>query len=512
MSDFSDKIIFGKNGLESVVSVEAEDGFLNIFTENNGVVASQKIINKYWILSPQPYDNNFIKLDGELHYKWGKQYDTRKSFLDDRRQYKNQNRDIFSIYDPREASLINKGISYYKGMQPKDVSILAFDLETTGLTHDSSAKILLIANTLRKNGITTRKLFCYDDYASEQEFLAAWVKYVVSADPSILCGHNIITFDFQYLKYIADRCNVKLNLGRNNSPLEFYKYTSKFRVDGNRDQEFTNIRCYGREILDTYMLAIRYDATEKKYESYGLKQIIKQENLEVAGRVFYDAGQIRNNYTNPIEWEKIKAYAINDGDDALSLADKMLPAFFYLSNTVPKPFQQIILSGSGSQINSILLRAYIQDRHSIPKADEIVEKVSGGLSFVIPGIYNNVLKGDLKSAYPSQILKHSLFEEKKDPKGYYLYITKYFTNRRFELKALYKKTKDNNVKAQDDSAKIGANSLYGALNTKGLNFNSQRLANFITEETRKILKTCIEWATDKNYNDWKVDNKLEELM
>jgi hypothetical protein len=53
-------------------------------------------------------------------------------------------------------------------------------------------------------------------------------------------------------------------------------------------------------------LSIRYDTFAKKYNSYGLKNIIKQENLERIDRVAYDASQIRFNYKNPVEWVKIK--------------------------------------------------------------------------------------------------------------------------------------------------------------------------------------------------------------
>lgn len=499
MSSFSDKIIFGKNGLESVVSVEAEDGFLNIFTEKNGVVATQQIPNKYWLLAPQPYDNKFIKLQGDLHYKYGRQYDTRKEFLSARRHLRNN--DIYSIYDPREASLINKGISYYKGMQPKEVSILAFDLETTGLVHDSTAKILLIANTLRKNGITTRKLFCYNDYSSEKEMLVDWVKYVVTADPSILCGHNIISYDLPYLRYIADRCGVKLNLGRNNSNLEYYKYESSFRVDGSRDQKFHNLRCYGREIIDTYMLAIRYDATDKKYESYGLKQIIKQEKLEVEGRIFYDASKIRDNYNIPEEWDLIKKYAEFDGDDALQLFDLMVPAFFYMANNIPKTMQQIILSASGGQINSILLRSYIQDGHSIPKADEI-QPFLGAISFGIPGIYTNVVRYDFSAMYPSIILEYNVENKNKDPKSHFLKLARYFTEERMKNKLLAEKTGDKYYKYVEKSQKIFANSLYGFLSSSGTNFNHPEGAKFITEKGRELLKFSIDFITGKNYEKY----------
>jgi DNA polymerase I len=499
MNDFSDKIVFGKSDLLNVVSVEASDGHLEVFTEVNGIVKSQFIENKYWLLANEKLDSRFIRLKGDLHYKWGKQFDKRENFLKARRQYKNHK--TYSIYDPRESSLVNKGISYYKGMIPQDVSTLAFDLETTGLKLDSTAKILLIANTFRKNGKIERKLFCYDDYPDEGAMIKAWCSFVREKNPSILCGHNILSFDFKYLKYIADKFGVSLDLGRDGSPLEYYKYESKFRIDGSREQLFNNVRCYGREIFDSYFALVKWDIG-KELDSYGLKPAIKHFQLEVKDRQFYDAGQIRNTYTNPIEWAKIKKYAIHDGDDALNILDKIIPTSFYIAQSVPKSFQQVVLSASGAQINSILLRAYIQDGHSIPKAEENMDRVIGGISFGVPGSYKNVYKLDIKSAYPSQIIRFNLYDKNKDPKGYFLYITKYFTHKRLELKELLEKQFDVQLKAMDDSSKVFINSMYGLTQTFGLNFNSSKLAQKITTETREIIKFSILWASGKSIDSW----------
>lgn len=507
MSNYSDKIIFGKNTLEKVVSVEANDNYLEVFTEDNGVVTSQQIPNKFWLLANKPLDNKFMQLQGGLHYQYGKQFDTRKEFLKARQQYKQQ--DTYSIFDPREASMVNKGITYYKGLAPKDVSVLAFDIETTGLLHNDNSKVLIIANTLRKNGIIQRKSFNYDEYTNEGEMIKDWCKWVREVNPSILCGHNIISYDIPYLRYVADKFKVKLQLGRNNSELEYYKYTSKFRVDGNRDQEFSNLRCYGREIIDTYFGLQRWDIG-KELESYGLKPAIKHFGLEIEDRQHYDASKIKDNYKDPIEWDKIKRYSEHDGDDALAILDKIIPTTFFVVQSVPKTFQQIILSASGSQINSMLLRSYIQNGHSIPKTSPSTIKVNGGISFGVPGIYKNVLKVDLKSAYPSQILRFKIFDKDKDPSGNFLYITNYFTQERFKIKALLKDPIDEMLVARDNSAKVFINSMYGVLNTKGLNFNNEHLAEQITSETRKVIQESIVWASGHDLDYWLAKSVLDE--
>ena len=175
----------------------------------------------------------------------------------------------------------------------------------------------------------------------------AWCNWVREMNPSIIAGHNIYTYDFPYLNFVAKSNGTTLALGRDGSDIYIASKPSQFRIDGSRSQEYHKVRVYAREILDTMFLSVKFDIASKKYESYGLKSIIKAEGLEKTGRVMYDAGQIRFKYKDPTEWEKIKAYCEHDADDALSLYDLMSASVFYSTQCVPKSFQSMIESATG---------------------------------------------------------------------------------------------------------------------------------------------------------------------
>lgn len=494
------KLVFGKNNQEKIVSIEVEENKAILFIEESpGNILKKAVDNTFWLLSSEPLNSNSVRLDGNLHYKYGLQFDDKKEYLDFK--YKNNRRDVFSIPDDKEALMIKDGYTYFKGLNPKEISILSFDIETTGLNHNKDSKVLLISNTFRVLDKIEKKLFCFDDFPNEGEMIKSWCEWVREKDPSILVGHNIYSFDLPYIKFIADKFNIPLLLGRDNSELNFFKKESKFRKDGSQDLHYKKVRCYGREIIDTYFLAIRHDSVEKKYESYGLKQIIKQENLEDLDRQFYDASLIRKNYNDKLEWEKIKRYCINDSDDSLKVFDLMSSSVFYMTQSIPKTFQQVTESASGSQINSMMIRAYLQDKHSISKADTITE-FQGGISFGIPGVYKNCWKIDIKSCYPSAILINKLYSKHKDPNGYMYELCKYFTEKRFEYKKLYKETKNPYYQSMDQSAKIFINSIFGFCSASGLNFNDSKVASLITDYGRKYLNLGSVWATGHGLTYW----------
>jgi DNA polymerase I len=492
-----DKLIYGKNSTDNIVSIEVIDDIVELHRlTDSGDIEIEYHPNRFWILSPRQLNSSWVPLQGNLYYRYGKQFKSREEYLKNRNFLRKN--DIYSIYDPKEACMVKDGFTYYKGLKPKDIPILTFDLETTGLNPaNADAQILLISNTFRKNGKCIKRLFAYDEYSSEGEMIEEWAKWVREVDPCILAGHNINCFDIPYLEHRASVFGLTVDLGRDGSGIEIERnFESKLRIDGSRDLHYHRIKCYGREIIDTMFLAYKHDIAAKKYDSYGLKPIIKVEKLEDPNRQFYDAGQIRFKYKDPVEWAKIKSYCIDDSDDALKLFDLMSPAFFYMTQSIPRSFQQVVESASGSWINGMMMRSYLQDKHSLPKADQSAD-FEGAISLGNPGIYRNVRKVDVASLYPSIILQYRVFDDAKDPKEYFLKLVETFTNLRLEYK---KKAKED--KYFDDlqgAFKILINSAYGFMGTSGLLFNSPKKAAFVTTKGREILQKCIDWASDKKY-------------
>lgn len=509
-------LIFGKDRTERIVGCEVENNQIELFIEKeDGTIESKFMFNEYWILSCIKHDSTWQKLQGQQYYRFIKKYTDRNEFEEDRKRLKKYK--VYSIYDPKEAAMVLNGFTYFKGMKINDVSILSFDIESIGLNHDNDAKVLLISNTFRKAGKTIKRLFAFDEFGNQGEMLTAWCDWVREVNPSIIIGHNIYGFDLKYLQHVADLEGINLCLGRDGSGIRFNDYESRFRKDGSQFYLYNKVYIFGREIIDTMFLSYKYDIG-RKYESYGLKPIVKQEyedalhKLEIGEklsplyeklvavqkqRTFYDSSQIRNNYTKKDEWEKIKAYCIDDSDDALFLFDLMAAPFFYATRCVPKSFQEMICSASGSQINAMMVRSYLSIGHSIPRETEVTD-YQGAISFGNPGIYLNVIKADFSSMYPSIARQYEVYDKFKDPYKHFSKIIDHFTIERLEYKKLAKETSEQYYKDMEQTGKQFINSMYGFLSTAGLLFNSPKNAAFITQKGRELIQFVIDWATGKN--------------
>jgi len=502
-------LIYGKDKTERIVSIEVEDDKLIIFKlDRNGKIITEIRNNEFWLLSPRRLNSKQLQLKGNQYYKFMSKFNNREDFELSRKM--NWKFDCYSIYNPKEAAMVLNGITYFKELAPSEIPILSFDIETTGIAKNASSKVLLISNTFRDaKGNIERKLFSFDEYVSPKEMIEDWTKWVLEKDPSIITGHNIMSFDLPYLNHIAQMNDCDLKLGRTGLPIQIDERVSHFRKDGSQSYEYNNINIYGRELIDSFFLSIKFDIG-RKYESYGLKQIIKQEGKERPESQSYDASKIKDNYIIPEEWEKIKVYCERDSDDALVLYDMMSPSFFYMARSIPKSFQMINNTATGSQINAMMVRGYLQQGHSIAKADD-VEGFEGAISFGVPGLYKNVYKLDIAALYPSIMRQYKIYNKSKDPQQHFLKMVEYFTKERLKNKKLAKETNNQYYKDLEQSQKILINSKYGTLGSPGLNYNSPRHAAIITKYGREILAKGVLFATGKDISEWKkLSSKDEE--
>ncbi len=490
------ELIYGRDNTQRVVSVEPGDSTAVLFIENeDGTISTKEVPNSHYILFAGQHSPKFKRLAGDQPYRYLYETDTRAKWAEVLSASYKKGYDFHVLRDPKEALMVKDGVTYYKQMKVSDVSVLSFDIETNGLALNSESRVLLISNTYRSRGTVTRKLFCEDEYPTQVDMFVAWSKWVREMNPSIVLGHNIFGFDLPYMNHCGGTASMRL--GRDGSAIKFADRGSQFRKDGSQSYDYTNALIYGREVIDTMFLAMKFDIG-RNYESYRLKSIIAHENLEREGRDHYDASKIRENWSDPVEREKIKRYAIDDADDALKLFDLMIPSFFYYTQSVPRSLQSIVNSATGSQINSLMVRAYLQQGHSIAKGSPAVE-YEGAYVFALPGRHKNVFKIDVRAMYPSIMREFKIFNKEKDPQALFTQIVAHFMDARLVYKAKYKETKDKYWKAMDDSAKVVVNSAYGFLGAGKLNYNYPFGAAEVTRHGREIFKLSVKIATGKEY-------------
>lgn len=152
MTDYSNKLIYGKNDTTRIVSVEAQGEDLTIFRElEDGTVSKEVLPATYWFLTNKSISPaKEYKLAGDQFYRYYHEFSNPEQMRIVRNKLYQKRIDNYNIYDTKESNLLINGMTYFKGMQPKDVSVLSFDIESDGLTQRDNSEVYIITNTFRR--------------------------------------------------------------------------------------------------------------------------------------------------------------------------------------------------------------------------------------------------------------------------------------------------------------------------------------------------------------------------
>ncbi len=394
---------------------------------------------------------------------------------------------IYLRPDPVHQFLLQTGITLFKGMEFNDVYRIQLDIETYTKHRFSNPKrvedrIILISLTDNrgwKHIIDGRK-------KSEKEMLIELVEIIHKKDPDIIEGHNILNFDLPYLIERAELNDVELALGRDGSKPKFTTTTY------DRETMFTGIEIYGRHIIDTLILVQLYDFVKRELESYSLKYVSKYFGIASEDRIYIPGEKISWYWDN--NPDALIKYALHDAQETRKLSELLAPSYFYLTQMLPFSFFQVIKSGSSSKIESMIVRAYLRRRHSLPKPDAGFQTTGGYTDIFYTGIFENVVHADIESLYPSIMINFKI-APKKDELGIFLQMLESLTKMRLEAKYKMKNATSPEEKSKYDAIqsafKILINSFYGYLGYSRAIFNDYESADRVTLTGQKILKQLI---------------------
>ncbi|MFH0909417.1 MAG: DNA polymerase domain-containing protein [bacterium] len=410
------------------------------------------------------------------------------------------------INDPVQQHLLCTGRTLFKGMRFRDVVRLQMDIETWSApdfefcnAERESDRIIAIA--MADSTGWTQVLSGAD--LDEKSLIEAWAALICERDPDVIEGHNLFKFDLPYLFTRAGRHGVKLKIGRDGSTPA--TRPSRFNV-AEQVIAYPRTKIFGRHVVDTYFLLQAYDMSHRALESFTLKDAAVHFGVAAPNRTYIDGGDIARTFDQ--DPATVMRYARDDILETRALSDLLSPSYFVQAQILPYSYQNICVRGSGAKIDSLMLREYLRQEHAIALPDEARPFAGGYTDIFLTGVARNVHHGDVRSLYPSLMLKDRI-RPKSDELDIFLTLLRYLRDFRVDAKQRMQATASaderNHLDALQTTFKVLINSFYGYLGFSQARFSDFNAAERVAAEGRDLLKRMMAWLESHGAKPIEID-------
>jgi hypothetical protein len=417
------EILFGRDSTPYITAVEFDGkNAVEIFYRNKNKVTSKKEAFKPFVLLEETifmdgWEGTYEakRLKGDAYYKYLVLLETWADLQLLLKYFKKKtgaspasvSAPFYYLNDPVHQYLLISGQTLFKEMLYGDLLRLQLDIETycaegyefsNPYRDEDRITLISLSDSSGWEHVISGKEY------GEKEMLEVMVEQINLRDPDVIEGHNIFNFDLVYIEARARKYKVPLTIGRNKQTIK--SHPSRLNI-AERTISYKKFEVYGRHIVDTYLLAQMYDVTARNLESYGLKNVARHFSVASPDRTYIDPDKLSWYYDNKPD-ELIK-YGLDDVRETRAISEILGQSFYYQTQIFPYSFQNAIIRGNATKINSLFIREYINSGNSIPRTSPTREYSGGYTDMFLQGVINRVLYCDVQSLYPSIMLTFKYF-------------------------------------------------------------------------------------------------------
>ncbi len=321
---------------------------------------------------------------------------------------------------------------------------------------------------------------------TEKEMLETFVRQVQERDPDVIEGYNLFAFDLPYLAKRCERHGVVMGLGRDGTPPRTYSSGIRF---AERSIDFTAYEIAGRHVIDVYFQVLAFDTVKRNLPGYSLKVAARYFGLAAPGRTYVEGDAIAALWRE--DPKRLLAYARDDVIETERLGRHLSGSAFYLAQMLPMPYGQAARTGPAAKIESLFVREYLRQTHSLPQCERGTQSAGGYTDVFITGVVGPVLYADVESLYPSIMLNFDVKPEQDDLDLFPLLLRRLTTLRldaKSRMRSVGSEEERSELDARQSSFKILINSFYGVLGFSMALFNDFSEADRVATTGQRLLR------------------------
>jgi DNA polymerase, archaea type len=500
-----DPVLFGADPAPGIVAVEftAPDR-VQVYRREGGHTIVEEAGHQPFGWATESIAGNCRPLGGGGAFRFIVSFENLSSFTKARTTYR---REMFALSDLPHQYLLQSGRTLFKGMAFGDLRRMQVDIEThtgaDGAFSDPSRDPILAIALSDSTG--WEEILTVDDprdEAQERVVLERFVALVAERDPDVLEGHNIFKFDLPFLEARGRKVGVKLDLGRDGSTLR--SHPSRLQI-AERLIQYRKFEVHGRHIVDTLFLLQFHDVSARELQSFGLKAAARHFGVAEEDRVEFGAREITEAHRN--DRATFERYALQDVRETRALSAALSPAWFTQTTIFPYNYQDVVIRGNATKINSLFLREYLRQGQALPALSEAQRFEGGYTDIFFTGVARDVWHCDIASLYPSVMLAFGLLPA-ADSLGVFGDMLARLRTFRLEAKARMRSAagaEKSHLDALQGTFKILINSFYGYLGFGQGNFADFEAAAAVTAKGRELLRGMVDWLRGRGAGVIEID-------
>ena len=515
-----DALLYGHDPTTRIVAVQpVADGRMRVYRrlEDDTVVSEDEDHHPFFLLSDMAVLRGFPRerfrfqtLDGDNAYRHLVVLADRSAYFDAIRHVqrtaeteKKRPDELYLVGSPEQQYLMQTGRTLFRGMAFDELHRLQLDIEVYaegGFPQAEVAEHRVILVALSDNRGWSHVVGAPG--MAEEAVLEETVRLVRERDPDAIEGHNIYGFDLPYLAARCRRHGVRFALGRDGSEPRTYPSSMRF---AERQIEFESFEIAGRHVIDTLFQVMAFDVFKRDLPAYTLKAAARYFGFAPEDRTYVPGDQIAQTWRD--DPARLLDYAIDDAIETERLARHLSGSTFYLTQMVPMPYGQCARTGPAAKVEALFVRAYLHERHSVPRAGVGSQTVGGYTDVFITGVVGPVVYADVESLYPSVMLTRDV-RPHSDALGVFPRLLRRLTDLRLETKAQMHDAEGDargELDARQSAFKIVINSFYGNMGFGFAAFNDFAEADRVAAIGQEILRQMMRALRDRGARVIEVD-------
>jgi len=434
------------------------------------------------------------KLQTDLKYGWLITVDSWKELIALRNGLKNAGRDFFAFTDPVQHYLTATGRTLFKDLPFEELKRMQLEVLSVAGGGDPGRGDHIISVALSDN-TGWEELMIVDPNnveESERNALKRLTALIKERDPDVIEGHDLFRVYLPLLVARAKKLKTKLDWGRSDGFLR--SRPSRLQI-AEKTIDYPKFTVGGRHFVDTFLLAQFYDVGMRSLAGFERSDVARHFDLCDSEEISALTGkELKRAYLD--NSEAFRRRALCGVRETRALSELLSPSYFIQAQIFPYNYQDVIVRGNATRINSLFLREYFRQRHSIPELPMPRPFEGGYTDIFFTGVARNVSHCDIASLYPSVMLQFECFPA-TDQVQIFRHLLTDLRTFRLEAKAKMRAEKDpakqHHLQALQNTFKILLNSFYGYLGFAQGHFADFDAAARVTQIGRDLLRKMIEW-------------------